>query len=78
MKKTGGLYPAPLKIIDVSQTFHAYWQQFRTYFMPLPFFMKTCSDGCLYMHVIFSWQVVKNGLDKGQAEGYKKEAEVTI
>jgi len=35
MKKTGGLYPAPLRIIDV----------------------------------------VKNGLEKGRVEGYKKEAE---
>ena len=77
MKKTGGLYPAPLKIIDVSRTFHAYWQQFKQ-ILCLYLFMKTCSDGCLYMYVVFSWQVVKNGLDKGQAEGYKKEAEVTI
>jgi len=36
MKKTGGLYPAPLRIIDV----------------------------------------VKNGMEKGQPEGYRKEAEV--
>ena len=29
-------------------------------------------NNCKYCY----WQVVKNGLEKGQAEGYKKEAEV--
>ena len=34
------------------------------------------SVSSLALILAFSWQVVKNGLEKGQLEGYRKEAEV--
>ena len=42
---------------------------------PLPLGFEDVILICDFIY-LFCWQVVKNGLEKGRVEGYKKEAEV--